>query len=180
MRRSWLLVSAAMVFTIPCAAADGWGTHVNGVRMGIAISGAPESEIRITAQNAGDQPLLVPFGALIGSRFYDLRFQVVVSLSGGKERRAVYAGGPGIVGGRVDPLVVPLVPGASYTVQIPLARFVILDGPENLETLVLKRCQMRLELDVQNPACPLYGYPNPNTIPCWQGKVVSNILQLPN
>jgi hypothetical protein len=114
------------------------------------------------------------------SRFYDFRFQVVVSVPGGKDRRAAYAGGPGVVAGRVDPLVLPLIPGASYAVQIPLVHFVILDGPENLETLILKRCQVRLELDVQNFACPLYGYPNPNMIPCWQGKIVSNVLQLPN
>jgi hypothetical protein len=148
--------------------------------MGIAVTSAPHSEIRTTVRNAGDQPLLLPVGALIGSRFYDLRFQAVVSVAGGKERRATYAGGPGVIGGRVDPLVLPLVPGASYAVQIPLARFVILGQPEKLETLILKRCQLRVELDAWNATCPLYGYPNPNMIPCWQGKVVSNVLQLPN
>jgi hypothetical protein len=56
----------------------------------------------------------------------------------------------------------------------------VLDGSEKLERFVSKRCQIRIELDVQNPTCPLYGYPNPNMIPCWQGKVVSNVLQLPN
>jgi hypothetical protein len=148
--------------------------------MGIAIVRGPDSGIRITVQNAGDTPLLLPFGALIGSHYYDLRFQVVVSVPGGKDRRATYAGGPGVVGGRVDPLVLPLVPGASYTVQVPLARFVVLDQPEDLETLILKRCQIRVELEIRNPVCPLYGYPNPNMIPCWQGQVVSNVLQLPN
>jgi hypothetical protein len=148
--------------------------------MGIAVTSAPHSEIRITVRNAGDQPLLLPIGALIGSRFYDLRFQAVVSVPGGKEWRAAYAGGPGVVGGRVDPLVVPLVPGASYAVQIPLARFIILDQPEKLETIILKRCQIRVELEVRDATCPLYGYPNPNMIPCWQGKVVSNVVQIPN
>jgi hypothetical protein len=100
--------------------------------MGIAIVRGPDSGIRITVQNAGDTPLLLPFGALIGSHYYDRRFQVVVSVPGGKDRRATYAGGPGVVGGRVDPLVLPLVPGASYTVQVPLARFVALDQPEDL------------------------------------------------
>jgi hypothetical protein len=148
--------------------------------MGIAVTSGPNSEIRITVRNAGDQALLLPIGALIGSRFYDLRFQVVVSVPGGKERRATYAGGPGAVGGRLDPLVLPMVPSASYTVPIPPAGFVILDQPEKLEALILKRCQMRVELDVRNATCPLYGYPNPNMIPCWQGKVVSNVVQLPN
>ena len=69
---------------------------------------------------------------------------------------------------------------ASYTVKIPLARFYVLDESEKLETFILKCCQMRVGLEVQNPICPLYGYPNHNMIPCWQGKVVSNVLQLPN
>ena len=28
-------------------------------------------------------------------------------------------------------------------------------------------------------ACPLYGFPNPNVITCWQGKLTSNKLRLP-
>lgn len=130
-------------------------------------------------QNVDENPLLLTFGALIGSRFSDFRFRVVVTVDG-KDRRVIYVGGPGVVAGRIDPLVIPLVPSASYTVRIPLARFYVLDESDNLATYISKRCQMRVELDVQNPTCPLYGYPNPNMIPCWQGKVASNVLHLPN
>jgi hypothetical protein len=180
MRRFWLLASAVLVFMLPGVAADAWGSAVNGVRMGIAINSGPNPEIQITVQNVDDKPLLLRVGVLIGPRFYDFGFRVAVSVPGGKDRRAIYTGGPGAVGGRLDPLVLPLVPSASYTVKIPLAGFYVLDESENLETFISKRCQMRVELDVQNFICPLYGYPNPNMIPCWQGKVVSNVLQLPN
>jgi hypothetical protein len=110
MRRFRLLASAVLVFVLPGVAADPWGSAVNGVRMGIAISSGPNSEIRITVQNVDDKPLLLPFGALIGPRFYDVGFRVVVTVPGGKDRRVIYTGGPAAVGGRLDPLVLPLVP----------------------------------------------------------------------
>jgi hypothetical protein len=179
MRRFWLLTVVAFVFVFPGVAADAWGSDVSGVRMSIAVASGSNPEIQITVQNINDKPLLLTFGALIGPDLYDFRFRVVVNMRG-KDRRVIYTGAGGIVAGRVDPLVVPLVPSASYTVRIPLALFYVLDGSEKLETFVSKRCQMRVELDVENPTCPLYGYPNPNMIPCWQGKVVSNVLQLPN
>ena len=179
MRRFWLLTAVAFVFVLPGVAAADWGSTLDGVRMGIAIGSGPNSEIRITVQNVDDKPLLLSFGALIGPALYDFQFRVVVNVQG-KDRRVIYTGAGGIVAGRVDPMVVPLVPSASYTVRIPLALFYVLDGSEKLETFISRRCQMRVELDVQNPTCPLYGYPNPNMIPCWQGKVVSNVLRLPN
>jgi len=76
-------------------------------------------------------------------------------------------------------MVVPLVPRASYTVPIPLSLFYVLDASESLEVFVSKRCELRIELDIEKATCPLYGYPNPNMIPCWRGKLVSNVLQLP-
>jgi hypothetical protein len=180
MRRFWLLASAVLVFILPCIAADAWGSAVNGVRMGIAITSGPNPEILIKVQNVDDKPFLLPFGALIGSRFYDFGFRAIVTVPSGKDRRVIYTGGPGIVAGRLDPLVLPLVPTASYSVSIPLARhFYVLDESENLETFILKRCKIRVEMDVENSVCPLYGYPNPNMSLCWQGKVVSNVLQLP-
>ena len=180
MCRFWLGASAVLVFVRFGVAADAWGSAVNGVKMGIAISSTPNSEIVVTVQNVDDKPLLLPFGALIGSRLYDFGFQLIGTVPSGEDRRVIYTGGPGVVGGRLDPWVLPLIPNAGYTVKIPLARFYVLYDSEKLETFLKKRCQVRVELDVQNPICPLYGYPNPNMISCWQGKIVSNILQLPN
>lgn len=170
---------ALLVFVLPCVAADDWGDAVNGLRMGIAIESGTHPEIRIAVRNVDDTQVLLTFGSLIGSRSYDLRFRVILTEPGGKDRHAIFAGGPGAVGGRIDQLVVPLISGATYTVQIPLASFSVVHESANLETFILKRCKVRVELEIRNPTCPLYGYPNPNMIPCWQGKVVSNTLQLP-
>jgi hypothetical protein len=165
-----------IVSTVVAAEPGRWGPAVSGVRLGIGITG---HQIWIAAQNVGDAPLLLPFGALIGSRFYNFRFQIILVAPDGAEHRLIDTGSPGIVGGRLDPLAVPLLPGAGYTVEVPLSRFSVLESPEKLEALVLKGCRLRVELDVHHPTCPLYGYPNPNMIPCWEGKLTSNILRFP-
>ena len=63
-----------------------------------------------------------------------------------------------------------------------MVRALVRRGPdsEGLEKFIRQRCQLRVELEIRNFACPLYGYPNPNMILCWQGKVVSNTVPLPN
>ena len=94
-------------------AAAAWGAPVNGVRLQIALTGNPQPEIGITAQNVDSKPLLLPIGALIGDGFYDIRPVLVLTAPGGKDRRAVYTCDPGVVGGRVDPLVVPLLPNPA-------------------------------------------------------------------
>ncbi len=157
-------------------AAAAWGAPVNGVRLQIALTGNPQPEIGITAQNVDSKPLLLPIGALIGDGFYDIRPVLVLTAPGGKDRRAVYTCDPGVVGGRVDPLVVPLLPKSSYTLEISVACFSLPDAPGTLEAFLHKPFRWRVELNVENAVCPLYGYPNPNMIPCWRGKAVSNIL----
>jgi hypothetical protein len=95
---------------------------------------------------------LLTFGSLVGARFWDFRFLLIVNMRG-KDRQEIYIGGPAVVVGRVDPVIVPLVPGASYTAQIPISRFVALEESKRVETFTLRRCQLRVELDVQNTSC---------------------------
>jgi len=156
-----------------------WGSAVSGLRMSLEYSGGANAEVRVTVQNVDNKPLLLPLGALVGPRDYDFRFKLVLTLPDGRDRRVIYTDAPGAISGRVDPLVVPLVPNAGYQIGIPVAKFFVLDGGEPLDRFISRRCGIRVELDVQNAPCPLYGYPNPNMIPCWRGKVVSNVVQFP-
>jgi hypothetical protein len=94
MRGFWLWASAVLVFVRFGVAADVWGSAVNGVRMGIAISSLPNSEIVVTVQNVDDKPLLLPFGALIGSRLYHFGLRVVGTVPGGEDRRVIYTVAP--------------------------------------------------------------------------------------
>lgn len=180
MPRIWFAAVPLLALVLPAVAAEpgAWGPAVHGVRMGIAIDGR-STTIRITVQNVEDKPLLLPLGSLIGSRFYLFHFRPILTMPDGRHPRVIDASGPGAVAGRMDPLVVPLAPNASYSVQFPLARFYDLDDSKKLDVFVSQRCQVRVELDLQKITCPLYGYPNPNMIECWQNKVVSNTVQLP-
>jgi hypothetical protein len=73
MVRFRLLWFTALLTVVPGSAAEtaAWGSAANGVRMATAINSGPHAEIRITVQNVDDKPLLLPFGSLIGSRFYE-------------------------------------------------------------------------------------------------------------
>lgn len=183
MSRLWMLVAIALLFVANGIAADTWGSPVAGVRIGISIINGPHPEVRVAGQNVSDTPILLLLGALIGARFHDLAFQIVLTTDDGKDRRVIDTGGPAGVGGRLDPLVVPLVPNAIYSVALPIDKLFVLDGSEKLERFLIRQpCQLRVELDIQKPQCPPYSFPirNPNMIPCWQGKVVSNIVRVPN
>lgn len=175
-----LVVLVAVVFPDLAAQPETWGPVWDGVRLGMAVRSGPSAAIQISAQNVSDTPVLLPFGSLIGAGFYDFAFSVVVTTPDRKDHKVIYTGSPGAIGGRIDPLVIALAPKASYTAQIPLALFYVLDTSEKLDTYISKPCRLRVELNVEQAICPLYGYPNPNMIPCWQGKLVSNTLQLAN
>ncbi|HVN06297.1 MAG TPA: hypothetical protein VMT86_17870 [Bryobacteraceae bacterium] len=124
-------------------------------------------------------PVLLTFGALIGAGFHDYLFRLIVTIPQGQDLRVIYTGAPGAVGGRIDPLVIPLVPGAVYSVAVPLSLFYVLDANTPLQEYIRRPGRLRAELNVEHAACPLYGYPNPNMIPCWHGRLVSNILVMP-
>jgi len=178
----WPLSLFALLCAVNAVAADTWGSPVAGVELRISLIDTPHPEIRVTVQNVSETPILLPLGALIGARFHDLVFQVVLTTTDGRDHRVIYLGGPAGVTGRVDPLVVPLVPKASYSVALPIDKLYVLDGSNKLENFLRQPCQLRVELEIQKPQCPLYSFPNPNPnmIPCWKGKVVSNVVHVPN
>jgi hypothetical protein len=183
MARFPFAVVAVLVAVIPGDAADpvNWGPTVNGLRMSVAIDGnAADAELRIVVKNMSDKPLLLPVGNILNSRIPLLRFQLLVTTHDGKDEKVIFTGEPGVISGRLDPLVVPMIPNASYAVQRQIARYYVLDRSEKLQTIMLQPCQLRVEFEIQDATCTLYVFPNPTAIACWQGKVVSNVLQLPN
>lgn len=176
MSRLWLLCTA-LVFAPATADSEPPGSPAGGLTIGVAVA-AEQHELHVTVQNVGHEPLMLPLGNLIGSESYNFRFEVVVATPDGKTHSVIDTA-VAVIAGRLDPLIIALVPKASYTVRLPLARFYVMDLEQPLNKMVRQPCRMQVELRVVNPVCPPYGYPNPNMIPCWQGKVVSNVLQFP-
>lgn len=148
--------------------------------MSVAVHGTgTDAELQITLNSVNEKLLLLPFGVVVGDRTYSLQFRVFATTPDGKDRAVVSPGDSGVTSGVPFPLVMPLVPNASYTVQKQIGKSYVLDGSVKLQTFALQPFQLRVELDISNPGCSLYGYRTPSTIPCWQGKLVSNVLRLP-
>jgi hypothetical protein len=157
-----------------------WGEPVAGLRMALSLDGTSptgERALRIAIENQGNRDQLLCIGTIIGGRAYlDKLTPVFESLSGPerKQLRLRDREMPGAVGGRIDPLVIALPAGASYSTVLPMQRLVSLEATaRSLESLATVRSELWVELDVSAGACPLYGAPNPNMIDCWHGKLVS-------
>jgi len=175
--------------TLPCAAADTdeWGQTVDGLRMSVAIS--PDSQanlqIRVTLNYLGRAPLLFPLGFATGDRISRYRSWLFVAASDGQHRFTL--DDPLIpLRGRLDPIVIPMIPHATYILErFPADWYAEWNkgGAPMTPLPVLLQQPVRLwaEWDCAHyqgtaPSCPLYGSPNPNVFACWEGKLVSNTL----
>jgi hypothetical protein len=181
-----------------------WGKAVDGLQMSVALvsESGHAPELRITVRNVSDQTLLLPVGQMIGSKFWTWKVAVFASTSQGQFKFFLNPSWT-VTGGRVDPIAIPMVPHISYTIQMPVTGFFRGDGTVRemeLPGLIGQAGQLWVEWESGPPPqpsstapgtpaaksnlrmhlanCPLYGAPNPNMVPCWESKMVSNTLQL--
>ena len=180
-----------------------WGKPVDGLQMSVAL--VPESGrapiIRITVRNANDRPVLLPLGNIKSGKFNTGKVTVFVTTPQGQFKFLL---SPSVVisTGQADPIAVPLVPNSSYTIERRVTELFQEYTPTNeMELLVGKSGQLWAEWDggpphqdsnmdastpedyffLQKhlPNCPRYGAPNPSLTHCWESKMSSNKLQLP-
>jgi hypothetical protein len=178
-----LAASALLWIALPVGAGETseWGQTVDGLRMSVAIlsESRVDPQVRVTVNYLGRYPLLVPLGFATGDRISGYRLRLFVAAADGQHSFTLDDDRP--LRGRFDPIVVPLVPHASYTLELPAADWRSAMTP--LPALLQQRAHLWVEWDCVHfqgtaPSCPLYGYPNPNVFPCWEGKLVSNRLRL--
>jgi hypothetical protein len=155
-----------------------WGPADHGLRIAVSL-GEKSRDIRVTLENVGDKDILIPLGAIVGNPHPILLKVFVKRADTGTSPRVIYTG-LGAVGGAVEPLTMGLRARETYTVSTPLDSYYVLDGSEKLSRFIKRRCQLWVELDVRKDQCP-----NPTTLdslrrtlPCWYGKVASNVLQI--
>ena len=188
-----LAIFSLLVVAVPCVAAENdasdWGPTVDGLRLSVALlSGSPAgSRVRVTVNYTGDKPLLLPFAFINGDLMSRYRPQLLVTTTEGQH--SFIFDGLDAIFGRDDPLVVPMAPNASYTLELPFAEWHDSHGNTiRLQKYVHQQGQLWVEWNcayhgttTSPPSlpCPLYGYPNPNQITCWEGKLISNKLTLP-
>ena len=192
---------AILISAIPGLAADivEWGQPVNGLRLSISIEPYPGNPaFQVTLENVGDQFLLVPIGALAGNS-HPMLLKMYARTPDGKTHSVL--GGFGLAGGS-EPLIIYLRSQEHFTVQRSISSFFLLDdvpadlqagpglafllGPEKLETLMLRPCQLWVELEHESAECVVpnfqFNQRSDEQVPvsCWKGRVASNILRLPN
>src|ERR1039458_2590982 len=181
------LVVCSLAFAI--AQTNEWGETIDGLRLSLAVVSADggDVQIRVTVNYEGEKPLLLPFAFITGERVSRHRLKLLISAADGEHTFSL--DDPTIaIRGRFDPLVVPMVSHSSFVLELPLAAWTRgRTNREELESVIHRNGLLWAELDCKYLgrtalpplACPLYGYPNPNVITCWQGKLTSNKLRLP-
>ena len=109
-----------------------------------------------------------------------MSFTVHLRPPSGATPRVIYTG-IGVVAGYAEPMTVALHAGETHTISTPVSLYYVVDGSEKLATFIKHRCQLWVELDVKENQCPNPTTLDPlrRTLPCWHGKIVSNVLQLP-
>lgn len=143
--------------------------------------------IRVTVNYLGETPSLFPFAFISDDRISRNRLKLLVSTANSEHDFSL--NDPTIpLRGRFEPLVVPMISHASYVLGSRLSVWRAgFRGQEKLEAIIGRQAELWVELDCQYLmstampplACPLYGYPNSNAITCWQDKLTSTKLRLP-
>ena len=158
------------------------GQPLNGLCLRLEVPASsdpkkPPEHFSIVVENVSNRDLNVRLGySLNNGRSHHPDSLALIARAGGEApRRLIYFDGRGGIGGRVDPFVVPLPAGASYTLRCPFKNFV---DPESLRPIDLKARDYRI-------TASLTGKPvtendvtldtlGQTMIPCWQGAIHSN------
>jgi hypothetical protein len=155
---------------------------VNGLCLRLEVPASkdpknPPEHFSIVVENLSNRDLNVRLGYSLNNArsHHPDSLELIARASGEAPRRLIYFDGRGGIGGRVDPFVVPLPAGASYTLRCSFKNFV---DPESLRPIDVNARDYRI-------AAFLTGKPvtendvNLDTlgqtmIPCWQGTIHSN------
>jgi hypothetical protein len=135
----------------------------------------------IVVENVSERDLNVRLGYSLnnGRSHHPDSLELIAKASGEAPHRLIYFDGRGGIAGRVDPFLVPLPAGASYTLRCPFNHFV---DPQSLRPIDLKARDYRI-------SASLTGKPvtrddvNLDTLgqtmsPCWEGTIHSNEVRV--
>jgi len=122
----FFLMSIATVAFGPISQLNGQIPQVGELRIAL-VRVEPQAAkplFRVELQNAGDHALTLNLGMMLanGKMQYPMAIKLSLTDSSGRSFPLELIG-PGIIAGRVDPLVVPLPPGATYSVPVDLAEY---------------------------------------------------------
>jgi hypothetical protein len=157
-----------------------WGETVSGLQLTIYLDPAGRvqsktSNFRVELRNAGENDLILNLGSMLanGKKQYPDAVVLTLTDSQGKPQRLALQG-PFYIAGRVDPLVLPIPIGSTFSIPVDLNRYGPPDyklkpGTYSLEAQVTGKgvSQQEANLDVKGIAL----------MPYWKGTVTSNQLR---
>lgn len=165
--------------------AETWGEAVSGLQMTIYADGAERvrskvPKFRVELRNAGQTDLVVNLGIMLanGKAQYPNAVVLILTDAQGKSRRLDLRE-PAAVGGRVDPFVLPIPIGATFSIPVDLDKYWAAESKEfdyklnpgtySLEAQFAGRSvsQQEANLDVKGIAL----------MPYWTGTAASNQLR---
>lgn len=165
--------------------AETWGEAVSGLQMTIYLDraeGVPSKvpKFRVELRNAAQKDLVVNLGTMLanGKMQYPNAVVLVLTDAQGKSRQLDLRE-PGFIAGRVDPFVLPIPIGATFSIPVDLDKYWAAESKEfdyklkpgtySLEAQFTGRSvsQQEANLDVKGIAL----------MPYWTGTVASNHLR---
>jgi len=106
-----------------------WGEAVNGLQMSIALDPAKSAPSKtpkfiVALRNAGESDLILNLGFMLGNGKSQYPIAVVLMLTDAQEKsRRLELRGPAIIGGRMDPFVLPIPAGATFSIPADLDKY---------------------------------------------------------
>ena len=149
------------------------------LRLSLTCEQASELTFRFTIQNVSTAPTAAVIGMVLGNRTYiPQSLRLTVSRPRVPVVHLEYISPVGAVGGRIDPWLIALPAGASYSVAVPARRF--RSESKLSEESFSQPANLRLRLTTRE-----VGSLNPDSqglafINVWIGEVESELLRFPS
>lgn len=114
------LVALSFSLYSPALRAE-WGTTVNSLRLSLELSTANNGErhLTVTMENTEDRREMFVVLGLVGVLEAEM-LQMHMVGADGKREKLIYRGGNGVAPGRLIPMIVPMLPGSTYSIRTPL------------------------------------------------------------
>jgi hypothetical protein len=160
------------------------GKAFNGLRLGLNFivtetGGKRQQHCNLVLQNVGESDLNVWLGFSLanGKSYHAAALRLLARSKGNKTRTLIY---PSLtVAGRVDPFVLPLLAGSSYTLPCPFYKYVDSETGERID-LTSKDYWMSAELTGEAITKTNQDMQGLALMKFWEGKVRSNEVRFPS
>jgi hypothetical protein len=160
------------------------GKAVGGLRIRLQLPAAEKGEklppqCEVTLENVGDSDLNVKLGFSLanGKTHHPAAVRLLALSKENKTRTLIYAAIPGVAG-RVDPFVVPLPAGSSYTLRCAFDKYADSETGERID-LTAKDYRIAAELLGEAVTETNVNLKGLALMPYWQGKARSHEVQFP-